>query len=114
MGGKLSKHRLEILSALLDEVARKRHASPQESYTAKLISQGPQKCAKKFGEEAVELILAAAGTDDANLKSEAADVLYHFVVLLESRNLPVADVMAELERRQGTNGLAEKASRKAD
>jgi phosphoribosyl-ATP pyrophosphohydrolase len=110
----MTEHRLNILAALASEVARKRHAPPSESYTAKLISQGVEKCAKKFGEEAVELAIAAVGTDTLHVTAEAADVLYHLLVLLEAKNVKISDVMAELERRQGTSGLAEKAARKAD
>lgn len=109
----MSKHRLEILGALADEVAKKRNASPSESYTAKLVSQGAEKCAKKFGEEAVELALATVTGDARNIAAESADVLYHLLVLLEAKGVALADVMAELERRQGVSGLAEKASRKS-
>lgn len=108
MGG----HRLEILGKLADEVASRRGASPETSYTAKLLSQGIEKCAKKLGEEAVEAALAAVLGDKRRLTAEAADVLYHLLVLLETANVPLADVMAELERRKGTSGIAEKASRK--
>lgn len=110
----MNDHRLNILAALASEIARKRAAPPSESYTAKLISQGVEKCAKKFGEEAVELAIAAVGTDDKHVTAEAADVLYHLLVVLEAKGIKLSDVMAELERRQGTSGLAEKAARKAD
>ncbi len=104
-------HKLEVLGNLADEIAKRRNGSPDQSYTAKLLSQGIEKCAKKFGEEAVELALAAMKQDKAHVTSEAADVLYHLLVLLAASNVSVGDVMAELERRQGTSGLAEKASR---
>jgi len=84
------------------------------SYTAKLISQGVRKCAKKFGEEAVEAALAAVDGDDAALTSEAADVLYHLLVMLEARRVALPAVMAELQRRTAQTGLAEKASRKRE
>jgi phosphoribosyl-ATP pyrophosphohydrolase len=81
------------------------------SYTAKLIGEGVERCAKKFGEEAVEAALAAVGRDKAGLTAEAADVLYHLLVLLQVRGVALDDVMAELERRTGRTGLEEKASR---
>ncbi len=81
------------------------------SYTAKLIAKGPARVAKKFGEEAVELVIAAVEGDAAGLTAEAADMLYHFVVLLEARGIPLDAVMAELAGRTGQTGLEEKASR---
>ncbi len=108
----MTEHRLDILSALASEIARKRNAPPSESYTAKLISEGAEKCAKKFGEEAVELAIAAVGTDRKHVAAEAADVVYHLLVVLEAKGVKLSDVMTELERRQGTSGLAEKAARK--
>ena len=88
---------------------KRRGESPDQSYTAKLLSQGVEKCAKKFGEEAVELALASMKQDKAHVTAEAADVLYHLLVLLAASNVPLGDVMRELERRKGTSGLAEKA-----
>lgn len=105
-------HKLEILGQLADEITARKSASPESSYTAKLISQGVEKCAKKLGEEAVEAALAAVAGDKAHLTAEAADVLYHLLVLLEAKGVALADVMKELERRQGTSGIAEKASRR--
>ncbi len=104
-------HKLDILGQLADEIAKRRNGNPDQSYTAKLLSQGIEKCAKKFGEEAVELALASMKQDKAHVTSEAADVLYHLLVLLAASNVPLSDVMAELERRQGTSGLVEKAAR---
>ncbi len=104
-------HKTEVLGQLADTIAKRRHDSGDQSYTAKLISQGMEKCAKKFGEEAVELALAAMTSDKSHITSEAADVLYHLVVLLEAANVPIAHVMGELEKRQTQSGLAEKASR---
>ena len=104
-------HKLEFLAQLADEIAKRRNDSPDLSYTAKLLSQGIEKCAKKFGEEAVELVLAAMKQDKAHVTSEAADVLYHLLVLLAASNVSLNDVMQELERRKGVSGLAEKASR---
>ena len=108
----MTNHRLEILAELADEVALRRGASPETSYTAKLLSQGMEKCAKKLGEEAVEAALAAVLGDRAHLTSEAADVLYHLLVVLEAAQIPLSDVMAELEQRKGVGGIAEKAARK--
>ncbi len=104
----------EQLDRLAADIAAKSKASPDESYTAKLISKGVSKCAKKFGEEAVELALASIGTDKKETTAEAADVLYHFLVLLQAAGVSPDDVMAELKRREGTGGLVEKASRKHD
>jgi phosphoribosyl-ATP pyrophosphohydrolase len=105
-------HKLEVLADLAVAIAARRGASPEDSYTARLLSQGVSKCAKKFGEEAVEAAIAAAEGNKAQLTSEAADVLYHLLVLLEVSGVSLADVMAELGRRKGTSGIAEKAARK--
>ena len=110
----MTDQRLDVLAALADEIAARRSASPEASYTAKLLSQGVEKCAKKFGEEAVELALAAVLRDRAHATAEAADVLYHLLVLLAASGVPLSDVMAELARRQGVSGIAEKASRPRD
>ena len=99
------------LEKLAGEVAVKADASPDESYTAKLLSKGVARCAKKFGEEALELALASVANDKTETTREAADVLYHFLVLLKAAGVSPEDVMAELKRREGTGGLAEKASR---
>lgn len=100
----------------LEDLARivaERAAAPvSESYTAKLLADGPAKAAKKLGEEAVEAAIAAVQGDRQNLTAEAADVLYHLLVLLQGANIPLSDVMAELERRTAQSGLAEKAARK--
>jgi phosphoribosyl-ATP pyrophosphohydrolase len=100
------------LEKLDNDISAKAAASPDESYTAKLISKGVATCAKKFGEEAVELALASVGHDTLETTKEAADVLYHFLVLLKAAGVAPEDVMAELKRREGTGGLVEKASRK--
>ena len=92
-------------------IAARKSTDPKSSWTAKLLIQGPEKCAEKFGEEAVEAIIAAVKGDRENLRNEAADVLYHLMVMLASRDVALSDVMAELERRQGQSGLAEKAAR---
>jgi phosphoribosyl-ATP pyrophosphohydrolase len=100
------------LEKLNNDISTKAVASPEESYTAKLMSKGVAKCAKKFGEEAVELALASVSNDRKEIANEAADVLYHFLVLLKAAGVAPEDVMAELRRREGTGGLVEKASRK--
>ena len=79
--------------------------------TAKLLAKGPEKCAEKFGEEAIEAIIEAVKGDRAKLTAEAADVLYHLLVMLAARDVTLADVAAELERREGVSGIAEKAAR---
>jgi len=99
------------LSDLDRIVAERAAATPQESYTAKLIAGGPARAAKKLGEEAVEAAIAAVQGDRAALTSEAADVLYHLLVVLQGGGVPLQDVMAELERRTAQSGLAEKAAR---
>jgi phosphoribosyl-ATP pyrophosphohydrolase len=101
----------------LDDLARiiaaRADANAESSYTASLLAKGPARCAKKFGEEAVELAIAAVGQDEAAVRAEAADVLYHLLVLLQSRGVAFGEVMAELERRTTQGGHAEKASRRA-
>jgi phosphoribosyl-ATP pyrophosphohydrolase len=92
-------------------VATRAQADVSESWTAKLLAKGPEKCAEKFGEEAIEAVIEAVKNDREKLTSEAADVLFHLLVMLKSRDVSVADVMTELARRQGQSGLAEKASR---
>jgi phosphoribosyl-ATP pyrophosphohydrolase len=100
---------LDDLNARLAERAK---ASPDESYTAKLLRDGVDRCARKFGEEAVEAIVAAVARDKAGLTAEAADVLYHLLVLLRAADVPLDDVLAELEGRTAQSGLTEKAARK--
>lgn len=87
-------------------------ADPEKSWTASLLAQGPEKCAEKFGEEAIEAIIEAVKDDKMRLTSEAADVLFHLLVMLKSRGVALGDVMDELARRQGQSGLSEKAARK--
>ena len=102
----------------LDDLARvisdRATADPDSSWTAKLLAKGPEKCAEKFGEEAIEAIIEAIKGDRAALTAEAADVLYHLIVMLAARDVPLSDVLAELERREGTSGIAEKAARGTD
>jgi phosphoribosyl-ATP pyrophosphohydrolase len=86
-------------------------ADPDTSWTAKLLSKGPEKCAEKFGEEAVEAIIEAVKGDTDALTREAADVIYHLLVMLAARGVTLADVEAELARRAGLSGIEEKAGR---
>lgn len=92
-------------------IAARKGADPETSWTAKLLSKGPEKCAEKFGEEAVEAIIEAVKGDRAKLTSEAADVVFHLAVMLAARDLTLADVAEELARREGQSGVAEKAAR---
>ena len=99
------------LENLAEIVARRAGADAGSSYTRSLLDKGVARCAKKFGEEATEAVIAAVAEDEAALVGEAADVLYHLLVLLQARQTPLALVMAELERRTAQSGIAEKASR---
>ncbi|WP_417254689.1 phosphoribosyl-ATP diphosphatase [Celeribacter sp.] len=102
---------MSVLNDLETVIASRKGADPETSWTAKLLSKGPEKCAEKFGEEAVEAIIAAVKNDRDNLTYEAADVLYHMLVMLAARDVALDDVLNELARRQGLSGIAEKASR---
>ncbi len=104
---------MTALSRLADTIAARKGADPDSSWTAKLLAKGPEKCAEKFGEEAIEAIIEAVKGDRAKLTAEAADVLYHLLVMLAARDITLADVEAELARREGTSGIAEKAARGA-
>ncbi|MEC9197818.1 MAG: phosphoribosyl-ATP diphosphatase [Pseudomonadota bacterium] len=103
---------MSTLQRLNDTIAARAGDSPDTSWTAKLLAKGPEKCAEKFGEEAVEAIIEAVKNDREKLIGEAADVLYHMLVMLRARDIDLSDVEAELERREGTSGITEKASRK--
>lgn len=103
---------MSILETLAATIESRKSADPDSSWTAKLLAKGPEKCAEKFGEEAIEAIIEAVKGDRAKLTSEAADVLYHLLVMLAARDVPLADVLQELANRQGTSGLTEKAARK--
>ena len=102
---------MTALDRLAATIAARKGADPDTSWTAKLLAAGPEKCAEKFGEEAVEAIIEAVKGDRARLISEAGDVVYHLLVMLAARDITLADVLAELERREGTSGIAEKAGR---
>jgi phosphoribosyl-ATP pyrophosphohydrolase len=103
---------MTALQRLSDTIAARRTADPDSSWTAKLLATGPEKCAEKFGEESIEAIIEAVRGDRQRLTSEAADVLYHLLVMLAARDLTLADVEAELLRREGVSGITEKAARK--
>jgi phosphoribosyl-ATP pyrophosphohydrolase len=100
----------------LDDLARiiaaRAGAAAEKSYTKSLLDKGVAPCARKFGEEAVEFVIAAISQDEGALRAEAADVLYHLLVALQARGIALTDVLAELERRTARSGLEERASRK--
>jgi phosphoribosyl-ATP pyrophosphohydrolase len=100
---------LKQLQALIKE---RRIADPALSYVATLFAKGRETIAKKVGEEATETVIAAMQGDPAKLTSEAADLLFHLLILLEEGGVEIEQVYAELGRREGTSGIAEKASRK--
>ena len=101
----------ETLKTLEATIARRRNADPDTSYVARLIKQGRPKIAQKLGEEAVETIIAAMRGEQKEVIGEAADLLFHLAVLLAEMTIPLAAVFAELDRREGISGLAEKAAR---
>lgn len=101
----------DILHQLESTIAGRRHAPTNTSYVAKLNAGGVPLIARKFGEEAVETVVAALAHDKANLTAEAADVIFHLLVLLNAKGVSLADVEAELIRREGVSGIAEKAAR---
>ncbi len=102
----------DTLARLFATIEARAGADPAGSHTAALLAKGPGKCAEKFGEEAVEAIVAAASGDGPGLRHEAADVLYHLMVMLRASGVAWSDVLGELERREGRSGLEEKASRR--
>ena len=102
---------MTALTRLAATIAARKGADPETSWTAKLFAKGPEKCAEKFGEEAIEAIIEAVKGDREKLTSEAADVLYHLLVMLAARDVTLEDVLKELERREGTSGIVEKAGR---
>jgi len=112
MAGEMNSH--DTLARLEQTIAERRNADPASSYVAKLNAKGPGKIAQKLGEEATETIIAALTEDTSALVGEAADLLFHLMVLLGARDVPLAEVLAELDRREGTSGIAEKASRPQD
>ena len=101
----------DVLAQLAAIIKDRKSAPADKSYTRQLLDAGPSRCAKKLGEEAVETVMAGVAEDDDALRAEAADLLYHLLVLLESRAIAIDDVLAVLEKRMGLSGLEEKASR---
>lgn len=104
----------DTLSKLEATIAQRRKADPSTSYVAKLSARGLGKIAQKVGEEATETVIAALSGDNAELVGEAADLVFHLMVLLAAREVPLSAVLAELDRREGVSGIAEKAARTAD
>jgi phosphoribosyl-ATP pyrophosphohydrolase len=102
------------LHDLADIVDARAASGGEASYTRKLLDGGPEHCAKKFGEEAVETVIAAVGDNRDHLIAESADVLFHLLVLLKSRGVGLEEVEAALAQRTGMSGLEEKAARKRD
>ena len=104
---------MDTLSRLEATITQRLKAAPGESYVATLAARGLPLIARKLGEESTEAVVAALTGGEDELIGEAADVLFHLLVLLAHKGIPLAKVLAELERREGTSGLAEKASRSA-
>lgn len=102
---------MTAITDLAATIAARIGADPDTSWTAKLLAQGPEKCAEKFGEESIEAIIEAVKGDTQALTREAADVIYHLLVMLAVRGVTLADVEAELTRRAGQSGISEKAAR---
>jgi len=100
-----------ILKELEKTIHARQFEASSSSWTAKLLAEGPEKCAEKFGEEAIEAIIEAVKGDTKKLTLEAADVLYHLLVMLASQNVKLEDVYAVLEKRSGTSGMVEKSLR---
>ena len=107
----MSRFTIHDLAATIDARAA---SGGEASYTRKLLDKGPQHCARKFGEEAVETVIAAVGTDRGPLIAESADLLFHLLVLLKSRGVKLEEVETVLRQRTSMSGLEEKASRKRD
>jgi phosphoribosyl-ATP pyrophosphohydrolase len=101
----------DVLQRLAATIHARRGDDAARSYTRQLLDAGPERCAKKLGEEATETVIAAIGADPRALTREAADLVYHLLVVLECRQVAWDDVLAELDSRMGTSGLAEKAAR---
>ncbi len=109
---RLKRRMTGTLEKLESTIKARQGADPAASYVAALFARGMPKIAQKLGEEAVETVIAAMAGDPKALTGEAADLLFHLTILLAAAGVPLSDVMAELERREGTSGLAEKAARK--
>ncbi len=102
---------MSALERLAATIAARIGTDPESSWTAKLLAKGPEKCAEKFGEEAIEALIEAVKGDKEQLTAEAADVLYHLLVMCAARGVTLADIDGEIARREGVSGLAEKAAR---
>lgn len=102
------------LDDLADRIAVRAGATADKSYTRSLLDKGAAHCARKFGEEAVETVIAGIGKDRDHLIAESADLLFHLLVLLKSRGVGLEEVEAALAQRTGVSGLQEKAARKGD
>ncbi|WP_370031361.1 phosphoribosyl-ATP diphosphatase [Qipengyuania mesophila] len=102
---------MDTLSRLERTIAERRRADPSQSYVASLHAKGLPQIARKLGEEGVEAAIATLSGSEAELTGEAADILFHLIVALDARDIRFADVLAELDRREGTSGLEEKAGR---
>src|SRR6516162_6551729 len=101
----------DVLKELASLISARRAESASKSYTRALLDGGPERCAKKLGEEATETVIAALVQDNRALTREAADLIYHLLVLLESKRVSLGEVLAELQSRMGTSGHVEKAAR---
>jgi phosphoribosyl-ATP pyrophosphohydrolase len=101
----------EVIERLADTIEERRRASPESSYTAKLLSEGVERAAKKLGEEAIEVVISAVQKDRDGLASESADLIYHFLVVLAAAEVSLDHVASWLESREGRSGLEEKAWR---
>ena len=104
----------DSFTRLEDTIRQRRSASPDESYVAKLTEKGRDKMAQKLGEEAVELVIAAVGNNRTEAVKEGADLMFHLAILLADMGLSLDDIRAELDRREGVSGIAEKAARTKD
>ena len=102
---------MSAIARLAATIETRKGADPETSWTAKLFAKGPDKCAEKFGEEAIEAVIEAVKGDRARLTAEAADVMFHLLVMCAARGVTLADIEAELTRREGVSGIAEKVAR---
>ena len=107
----MPKRFTDTLHRLHGTIAERKDADPKSSYTAQLLAEGVERVAKKFGEEAIELVIAAAGGNPQAAEAEAADLIYHWLVLLAACGVSLDAVAAKLAAREGTSGIAEKAGR---
>ena len=110
-GDKKTQHSDSVLAALFATIRSRKGGDVAQSYTAQLLAQAPEKPARKLAEEAVETVIAALQNDKTGLTKEAADVLYHLLVVLAGADIELDDVLVELQRREGVSGLDEKAAR---